>query len=285
MLWIVLTAARRAAAGGAQRPAARAGGLRPAPGARPWCGSCSVFRSPWPSSRPSPWRPLTQPPQFSWRFAAAVAAGVCGAGGRHRRPAGRHAPVRLRRGDVHAAIVPAPGRAHGRADRRCPERAGPGWAWPRRPRAWRCCPGRRPARRRRGPRGSLRPGLGARLRRRAERLSPGGRRPRSRPSDLCGDGFGLRRPDPTIHRPSRLSGVHAARRLLRAVMASWRQSLGAGFFGAAASACWFAALAMAPPEPSAPSASSRRPSPPRQAAASSRKSSPSARWPAAPPPP
>ncbi len=33
---------------------------------------------------------------------------------------------------------------------------------------------------------------------------------------------------------------------LRAVMASWRQSLGAGFFGAAASACWFAALAMAP---------------------------------------
>ena len=33
---------------------------------------------------------------------------------------------------------------------------------------------------------------------------------------------------------------------LRAVAASWRQSLGAGFFGAAASACWFAALAMAP---------------------------------------
>ncbi|MBB3889429.1 drug/metabolite transporter (DMT)-like permease [Phenylobacterium haematophilum] len=33
---------------------------------------------------------------------------------------------------------------------------------------------------------------------------------------------------------------------LRAVFASWRQSLGAGFFGAAASACWFAALAMAP---------------------------------------
>ncbi|WP_374534635.1 EamA/RhaT family transporter, partial [Phenylobacterium sp.] len=31
---------------------------------------------------------------------------------------------------------------------------------------------------------------------------------------------------------------------LRAVAASWRQSLGAGFFGAAASACWFAALAM-----------------------------------------
>ena len=33
---------------------------------------------------------------------------------------------------------------------------------------------------------------------------------------------------------------------LRAVLTSWRQSLGAGFFGAAASACWFAALAMAP---------------------------------------
>lgn len=33
---------------------------------------------------------------------------------------------------------------------------------------------------------------------------------------------------------------------LRAVAASWRQSLGAGFCGAAASACWFAALAMAP---------------------------------------
>lgn len=33
---------------------------------------------------------------------------------------------------------------------------------------------------------------------------------------------------------------------LRAVIASWRQSLGAGFCGAAASACWFAALAMAP---------------------------------------
>lgn len=33
---------------------------------------------------------------------------------------------------------------------------------------------------------------------------------------------------------------------LRAVAASWRQSLGAGFFGAAGSACWFAALAMAP---------------------------------------
>lgn len=33
---------------------------------------------------------------------------------------------------------------------------------------------------------------------------------------------------------------------LRAVFASWRQSLGAGFCGAAASACWFAALALAP---------------------------------------
>jgi drug/metabolite transporter (DMT)-like permease len=33
---------------------------------------------------------------------------------------------------------------------------------------------------------------------------------------------------------------------LRAVMSAWRQSLGAGFFGAAASACWFTALAMAP---------------------------------------
>ncbi len=36
---------------------------------------------------------------------------------------------------------------------------------------------------------------------------------------------------------------------LRAVAASWRQSLGAGFCGAAASACWFAALAMAPAGP------------------------------------
>jgi drug/metabolite transporter (DMT)-like permease len=33
---------------------------------------------------------------------------------------------------------------------------------------------------------------------------------------------------------------------LKAVAKSWRPSLGAGFFGAAASACWFAALAMAP---------------------------------------
>lgn len=33
---------------------------------------------------------------------------------------------------------------------------------------------------------------------------------------------------------------------LRSVIGSWRASLGAGFFGAAASACWFSALAMAP---------------------------------------
>lgn len=33
---------------------------------------------------------------------------------------------------------------------------------------------------------------------------------------------------------------------LRSVMGSWRQSLGAGFFGTAASACWFSALALAP---------------------------------------
>jgi drug/metabolite transporter (DMT)-like permease len=33
---------------------------------------------------------------------------------------------------------------------------------------------------------------------------------------------------------------------LRAVGASWRTSLGAGFFGTAASACWFSALALAP---------------------------------------
>ncbi|WP_293899835.1 DMT family transporter [Phenylobacterium sp.] len=33
---------------------------------------------------------------------------------------------------------------------------------------------------------------------------------------------------------------------LRAVAASWRLSLSAGFFGSAASACWFGALAMAP---------------------------------------
>jgi len=36
---------------------------------------------------------------------------------------------------------------------------------------------------------------------------------------------------------------------LAAVVRSWRQSLGAGFFGAAASACWFAALALAPAGP------------------------------------
>jgi drug/metabolite transporter (DMT)-like permease len=36
---------------------------------------------------------------------------------------------------------------------------------------------------------------------------------------------------------------------LRAVAASWRASLGAGFFGSAASACWFGALAMAPAGP------------------------------------
>jgi drug/metabolite transporter (DMT)-like permease len=36
---------------------------------------------------------------------------------------------------------------------------------------------------------------------------------------------------------------------LGAVARSWRPSLGAGFFGAAASACWFAALAMAPAGP------------------------------------
>jgi len=36
---------------------------------------------------------------------------------------------------------------------------------------------------------------------------------------------------------------------LRAVMAGWRSAFGAGFFGAAASACWFSALAMAPAGP------------------------------------
>lgn len=36
---------------------------------------------------------------------------------------------------------------------------------------------------------------------------------------------------------------------LVAVAASWKQSLGAGFFGAAASACWFAALALSPAGP------------------------------------
>jgi len=45
-----------------------------------------------------------------------------------------------------------------------------------------------------------------------------------------------------------LGGLLAAFRpaVLKAVAASWKASLGAGFFGAAASACWFAALAMAP---------------------------------------
>ena len=33
---------------------------------------------------------------------------------------------------------------------------------------------------------------------------------------------------------------------LIAALRSWRPSIGAGFFGAAASACWFTALAMAP---------------------------------------
>jgi drug/metabolite transporter (DMT)-like permease len=36
---------------------------------------------------------------------------------------------------------------------------------------------------------------------------------------------------------------------LAAVLESWRQSLGAGFFGAAASICWFGALALAPAGP------------------------------------
>jgi drug/metabolite transporter (DMT)-like permease len=36
---------------------------------------------------------------------------------------------------------------------------------------------------------------------------------------------------------------------LRAVLASWRTSLAAGFFGSAASACWFGALALAPAGP------------------------------------
>lgn len=36
---------------------------------------------------------------------------------------------------------------------------------------------------------------------------------------------------------------------LRAVAASWKPSLAAGFFGAAASACWFASLALAPAGP------------------------------------
>ena len=36
---------------------------------------------------------------------------------------------------------------------------------------------------------------------------------------------------------------------LKAVAESWRQSFGAGFFGSAASACWFGALALAPAGP------------------------------------
>jgi drug/metabolite transporter (DMT)-like permease len=48
-----------------------------------------------------------------------------------------------------------------------------------------------------------------------------------------------------------LGGVLAmlSRRSLRALAASWRASLGAGFFGSAASACWFGALALAPAGP------------------------------------
>ena len=45
-----------------------------------------------------------------------------------------------------------------------------------------------------------------------------------------------------------LTGILAVTRpqALRSVMGSWKQSLGAGFFGATASACWFSALALAP---------------------------------------
>jgi len=48
-----------------------------------------------------------------------------------------------------------------------------------------------------------------------------------------------------------LTGILAMTRpqALRAVAASWRSSLGAGFFGSAASACWFGALALAPAGP------------------------------------
>jgi drug/metabolite transporter (DMT)-like permease len=48
-----------------------------------------------------------------------------------------------------------------------------------------------------------------------------------------------------------LAGLLAVLRpqALRAVATSWRASLGAGFFGSAASACWFAALALAPAGP------------------------------------
>ena len=40
-----------------------------------------------------------------------------------------------------------------------------------------------------------------------------------------------------------------SRRSLVAVLAAWRSSLGAGFFGAAASALWLTALALAPAAP------------------------------------
>ncbi|MDP3746978.1 MAG: DMT family transporter [Phenylobacterium sp.] len=45
-----------------------------------------------------------------------------------------------------------------------------------------------------------------------------------------------------------LGGILAATRpqALRSVMGTWRQSLGAGLCGTAASACWFSALALAP---------------------------------------
>ncbi|MDO8322897.1 MAG: DMT family transporter [Phenylobacterium sp.] len=45
-----------------------------------------------------------------------------------------------------------------------------------------------------------------------------------------------------------LSAILAVTRpqALRSVLGSWKQSLGAGFFGTAASACWFSALALAP---------------------------------------
>lgn len=48
-----------------------------------------------------------------------------------------------------------------------------------------------------------------------------------------------------------LAGILAAVRpqALAAVLTSWRSSLGAGFFGSAASACWFGALALAPAGP------------------------------------
>ena len=48
-----------------------------------------------------------------------------------------------------------------------------------------------------------------------------------------------------------LGGILAATRpqALRAMATSWRPSLSAGFFGSAASACWFGALALAPAGP------------------------------------